>query len=66
MRPTAVLPLSAEEFNNAPCFNTLKKIGYHRTMTIETTKVNLPWDGAKSVKFVRAAYASADAGASAQ
>jgi D-psicose/D-tagatose/L-ribulose 3-epimerase len=54
-----VLPLSADEYDYMPFFKALNQIGYHGTMTIETTKVNLATDGPKAIKFIRAAYAQA-------
>ena len=54
-----VLPLSADEFDYAPYFKALNRIGYHGTMTVETTAVDIPRDGAKSIQFLRAAYAAA-------
>ena len=54
-----VLPLSADEFDYMPYFKALNRIGYHGTMTIETTKVNLAQDGPKAIKFIHAAYAKA-------
>ncbi|MEY4916206.1 MAG: hypothetical protein RL616_119 [Verrucomicrobiota bacterium] len=54
-----VLPLSEEEFDYAPFLSALKKIGYHGTMTIETSAVNLAQDGPKAIRFVHTAYAQA-------
>ena len=55
-----VLPLSAEEFDYAPFFAALKKIGYHSTLTIETAAVNLAADGPRAIQFIRAAYVPAE------
>jgi sugar phosphate isomerase/epimerase len=54
-----VLPMSATEFDYAPFFKALNQIGFHGTMTIETTAVDIPKDGARSIRFLRAAYAAA-------
>ena len=53
------LPLNAAEFDYAPFLGALKKIGYHGTLTIETTAVNLAQDGPRAVQFVRETYAAA-------
>jgi sugar phosphate isomerase/epimerase len=54
-----VLPVNAAEFDYAPFLGALKKIGYHGTLTIETSAVNLAADGPKAIEFVRAAYTQA-------
>lgn len=50
-----VFPLSAEEFDYAPFFGALKKIGYHGTITIEAKTEKLSDEGPKAIKFLRAA-----------
>ncbi|MEO8619463.1 MAG: sugar phosphate isomerase/epimerase family protein [bacterium] len=54
-----VLPLNSEEFDYRPFFAALSQIGYRGTMTIETAAVDIPRDGARSIAFVRSAYAAA-------
>jgi sugar phosphate isomerase/epimerase len=54
-----VLPWNAAEFDYAPFLSALKQIGYHGTLTIETSAVNLAQDGPKAIQFVRMAYAQA-------
>jgi sugar phosphate isomerase/epimerase len=54
-----VFPLSAEEFDYAPFFRALNRIGYHGTISIEAKTDHLEAEGPKAIAFIRSAAAAA-------
>jgi sugar phosphate isomerase/epimerase len=54
-----VFPLRAGEFDYAPFFRALNKIGYRGAISIEAKTEHLAEEGPQAVAFIRAAYDSA-------
>jgi sugar phosphate isomerase/epimerase len=52
-----VLPLHWDEYNYAPLFANLRKIGYHREMGVEASSTDFAKEAPESIAFLRAALA---------
>lgn len=52
-----VLPLRWDEYNYAPLFENLRKIGYNREMGVEATSTDFAKQAPESIAFLRAALA---------
>ena len=51
-----VFPLNWEEFDYAPFFANLKKIGYDRRISVEAASKDIPGEGARSIALLRRAF----------
>lgn len=51
-----VFPLKWEEFDYAPFFANLKKIGYDRRISVEAASKDIPGEGARSIALLRRAF----------
>lgn len=51
-----VFPLKWEEFNYAPFFANLKKIGYDKRISVEAGSKDIPAEGAQAIALLRRAF----------
>ena len=51
-----LFPLVWNEFNYAPFFSNLKKIGYNKRISIEAKTADFPTDAPRAIAFLRQAF----------
>jgi sugar phosphate isomerase/epimerase len=51
-----VFPLTWEEFDYAPFFANLRKIGYDKRISVEAGSKDIPGEGAQSIELLRRGF----------